>query len=325
MALTRSFPTQHPSGLPITDTRRLTAARYVRNADGTPRPGILPTHANPIVTGRASMGYDIAPFSAVTSRVSTGAEEIANDAVTTVTTTAAPGTNSRIDVIWVRSQFVQHGDANNDVVFGVAQGAAAQSPQKPVIPTGALELATATILSTTTTTATVAITQTHPYTASAGGMVWLRSATEQAAWNALDGAEAWRLDTKQYLTYLANATTPGWFHLGGKPTLTALTYTGLYGAGNPAPRLVELGGRNSLEGVAISSSASFAAGTYYQIGAIPADKAPVGGIQYAATLNGVFGGVSIASTGAVSFFSSVAFSGALSLYLGGASWPDKKL
>lgn len=197
MALTRSFPTQNPTGLSITDTRRVTAGLAVRNADGTPRPGIFPAHANPLVTGRATaplMAYDVAPFLAATSRINTGVELIANDASTTVTTTAAPASNSRIDVIWVRSQFVQHADANNDVVFGVTQGTAALTPTKPAIPTGALELATAEILSTTTQTSTAVITQTFPYTAAAGGMVWLRNAAEQAAYSPSDGASAYRID-----------------------------------------------------------------------------------------------------------------------------------
>lgn len=196
MALTRSFPTQVPSGQPITDTRRTTAGLVARNADGTPRAGVFPSGTTPIVTGRASMGYDIAPFLAATSRINTGVELIANDAVTLLAPAgyAAPSANSRIDVIWVRSQFMQHADTNNDVVFGLTQGTAAPVPTKPTIPQGALELATAEILSTTTTTATVVITQTHPFTAAAGGTVWMRNAAEMAAWAAPNGAKVLRLD-----------------------------------------------------------------------------------------------------------------------------------
>lgn len=190
MTLTRSLPTQHASGLSLIDERRLTMGRFVRNADGTVRTGVLPAHTNPLVTGRASMGYDIAAFNAVTSRTAAGAEEIANDATATVITTAAPGANSRIDVIWVRAQFASPvaADPNNDVVFGVTQGTAALSPVKPAIPAGALELATATILSTTTTTATAVITQTHQYTAAAGGLVLARSNAERDAWVAAEQA-----------------------------------------------------------------------------------------------------------------------------------------
>jgi hypothetical protein len=190
VALTDTFPTQDAAGLSITDTRRVMAGLVVRNADGTPRAGIFPAHTNPIVTGRASMGYDVAPFLAALSRINTGIELVANDALTVVATTAAPASNSRIDVIWVRSQFVQHADAGNVPVFGVTQGTAGAIPSKPTIPAGALELATAEILSTTTTTATAVITQTHPYTAAAGGVVRFRNDTDALAWAAADGSTA---------------------------------------------------------------------------------------------------------------------------------------
>lgn len=221
MALTRSFPTQVPGGQPITDSRRTTAGLVARNADGTPRAGVFPAGATPLVTGRASMGYDVAPFLAATSRINTGVELIANDAVTVVPTTAAPASNSRIDVIWVRSQFAQHADANNDVVFGVTQGTPAAVPGKPVIPAGALELATATILSTTTTTATVVITQTHPFTAAAGGTVWVRNAAEMAAWAAPNGARVLRLDNGSEFERIGGA----WVNILAKTPLAIMRRT----------------------------------------------------------------------------------------------------
>lgn len=112
---------------------------------------ILTAGTGPIVTGRATMGYNVGAFIAATSRISTGIELVANEATTIVTTTAA---NSRIDVIWVQPRFVQHADGSNLPLLGVTQGVAAAIPTKPAIPAGALELATAEILSTTTTAAT---------------------------------------------------------------------------------------------------------------------------------------------------------------------------
>jgi len=199
MTLTRSIPTQHPSGVPILDERRVYQGRYARNSDGTARLGVLPAHTNPLVTGRASMGYDIGAFNAVTARTAAGVEEIANDGTVTATTTAAPGSNSRIDVIWVRAQFGSpvSSDGSNDVVFGVTQGTPAASPSKPAIPAGALELATATVPSTATTTQSsgVVITQTYQYTAAAGGTVLMRNRVELEAWSAPAGATARTLDT----------------------------------------------------------------------------------------------------------------------------------
>lgn len=196
MTVTRSLPTQHPTGLPIADERRIYMGLFARNADGTVRPGVLPAHSNPLVTGRASMGYDIGVFNAVTARTTAGAEEVANDGTVTVATTAAPSSNSRKDVIWVRCLFVFLGDATNDVVLGVTQGVASATPDKPSIPAGALELAVAEVPSTATTTLSsgVVITQSAPFTAAAGGIVWLRNAAD--TWAAPEGAYAFRMDTK---------------------------------------------------------------------------------------------------------------------------------
>lgn len=326
MALTKTFPTQDASGLSITDTRRVMAGLIVRNTDGTPRPGILPAHANALVTGRASMGYDVAPFIAATSRLNTGVELVANDAVAVVTTTAAPGANSRIDVIWVQPRFVQHADASNLPLFGVTQGTAAAVPSKPSIPAGALELATAEILSTTTTTATAVITQTHQYTAAAGGTVWLRNATEQAAFTPAGGTVAWRLDTQQRIQYMSGATVPGWFHVGGKPTVSTPTFTGVYSAGTPTPRVVEMGGRVALEGTVASAAANFVAGTLYTLGSIPATKAPIAARKFACTSNGTaVASVIVDVTGVITFILNSTFTGALGLSLEGCSWPDKNL
>lgn len=188
MALTDTFPTQDAGGLSITDTRLVMAGLVAQNADGTPRPGVLASGTAPLVTGKASMAYDIAPFKAALSRIAGGVELVANDAVASVATTAAPSANSRLDVIYVRSRFTQHADGSNVPEFGVAKGTAAAIPTKPVIPAGALELATAEITSTTTTTGTAVITQSAPFTAATGAVVPFRNATEMnAATNLADG------------------------------------------------------------------------------------------------------------------------------------------
>lgn len=208
MTLTRTFPTDRAAGLPLADTRLLVAAMVESDTTGKPRAGVLPSHYNPLVTGTAGMAYSVAAFAAVTVRSGMGAELVANDGAATVATTAAPGANSRIDVIWVRSLFTTTGDAGTDPVFGVTQGTAAASPSKPAIPAGALELATAVVLSTTTQTSTAVITQTHPYTAMEGGVVALRNQTEEAAWAPADGSLAYRIDLNWHRVRLGGAWVP---------------------------------------------------------------------------------------------------------------------
>lgn len=133
------------------------------------------------------------------------------------------------------------------------------------------------------------------------------------------------------MQYYSTDTDTLWFHNGSiwargpKPTLVTPTFTTIYSSGTPAARLVQQGGRNYLQGVAASTTASFAAGTYYDIATIPVALAPAADLHYAAMLNGVFGAIRVASTGVISFFSSVVFTGVLTLHLGGASWPDKNL
>lgn len=195
MALTDSLPTGDAGGLTIADERLILAGLIAKNADGSPRVGVFPSGVGALVTGRASMGYDIAPFKAATSRTGLGVELLANDAtVVNVPTDAAPSANSRLDVIYARAQFTSSADPGNVPIFGVAKGTAAPVPTKPPLPAGALELAVAEIPSTATTTASVVITPSAPFTAAAGGIVLLRNAAELAAFAAADGTIARRLD-----------------------------------------------------------------------------------------------------------------------------------
>lgn len=300
MALTRSFPTQHPSGLPLVDHRRLMAGRLARNSDGTPRTGVLPAHANALVTGRASMAYDVGAFNAITARTAGGAEEIANDATTIVATTAAPGANSRIDVIWVRAQFQVLGDASNDVVFGVTQGAAAVSPTKPAVPAGALELATATIPSTATTTQSsgVVITQTFPYTAMAGGAVWFRNGTDLAAWTPADGALAYRIDTAEVYQRRAGA----WKYASGDTGWVQIplsnNWTNFAGTSYQGAEACKINGVVEVAGL-VSNSSAANANPGVLIGTLPVGMRPKAYLMFTVWANGGARPVEVAPDGRI--------------------------
>ncbi|MDQ1111139.1 hypothetical protein QE418_000587 [Microbacterium testaceum] len=194
--LTPSLPSEAASGVPVGAWRRLDAGLVARAANGTPRTGILPWTLDDLVTGTSdlAMTYRIGPFVAVTAR-GAGVERVANDASETIGTDPAPQANSRIDVIWVRATFILDGDTTPSVLFGVTKGVANANPQKPTIPAGALELATAVVTSSDLATQTCVTTQTARYTATAGGTVLLRNQAEMNAWTPADGATAYRLDT----------------------------------------------------------------------------------------------------------------------------------
>lgn len=188
MALTNSFPTGLSTGLTLPDTRRNIAALITRDTTGAPRLGILPRHFLPLVTGTASMAYAVGSFEAVVSRTGVGVELVVNDGTTNVPTTAAPPANSRIDVVWVRTRFTAS-DNSDTPEFGVEKGVASSSPVKPTIPAGALEIATASVPSSAIATNNqgVVITQTHLYTATAGGQIVVRNLAERDAFKAMLG------------------------------------------------------------------------------------------------------------------------------------------
>jgi len=197
MALSGSFPTDDPAGLPIADTRKVLAGLIVKNTSGTPRLGVFYGAASPLVTGTAGLNYSVGQFTAATSRTGAGVELVSNDGSVNALTTAAPASNARIDVIWTRAQFTASGDSTPAVQIGVTQGTASGTPSKPAIPAGALELAVAEFPSSASTTAGATITQTAQFTTVDGGTVPFRNTTEMDLWTtALPNQEALDLSSK---------------------------------------------------------------------------------------------------------------------------------
>lgn len=166
------------------EARLAMAGMFESNTGVNPRSGLLNPPTTTVVTGKAgAMAYDIAALPGVVINRATGegAYQFSTTGVTTVGTIAAPVANSRIDVIWIKqNDQSKAGDTNNLAMAGVTNGTAAASPVAPSIPAGAMELARATVTSTTTQTSTVSITQTWRYTALMGCPIITRSAAERA-------------------------------------------------------------------------------------------------------------------------------------------------
>lgn len=330
MALTRSFV--RDAAMTPLDARLMNMAGLVCNADGTPRAGVL-GGANPsIVSALATWHFRVqAAEFATTKGKADGVTMPTNDGVVDVPIAAgAPASNSRFDVLWIRHADTTTGDATALPVFAVTSGAAAASPTEPAAPAGSgwLKLATLRAYSGTTGASGGAnvLTNVYPMTASRGGVVPLRTIAERDAWTAplpVDGQIVQVLadDT----TYQYVDSTVGWLHLAGKPIISAISFTGIYSAGTPAPRLLEMGGRVWLEGVVISSVANFSASVGYSVGTIPVAKAPSQNRLFPIYTNGVFGWLVVDTAGVVSITSSVGYTGAMSARLDGASWADKRL
>jgi hypothetical protein len=180
---------------------------------GLIRPGFFYEGVSALVTGKANMSYDVlVERSATTRGASFGALLGANDGVVNVATTAAPGANSRYDVVykWHR-EFALDGVDSNPVI-GVVQGTAASVPTVPSLAAfpGAIEMARILVPSGVTATSSgTTITQTAPFTSVDGGRVRFRTQTEMDAWTtALPNQEAVDLSTGAIYKRVGSAWLP---------------------------------------------------------------------------------------------------------------------
>lgn len=183
MTLTRGF-IRNAATTPL-DARLMDMAQIVGNSDGSPRPGVLDGDGRAIVTALATMNVAVGRADFVTTKgTADGVAIFTNDGTVNVAITAAPASNSRIDVIWVKHNDNTTGDANSTPTFGVTAGTAAASPTKPAIPTGALELATLRVYAGTTAAngGSNTLTNTYQMTASRAGVVPFRTRADLVLW-----------------------------------------------------------------------------------------------------------------------------------------------
>jgi len=205
------------------------------------RAGLFYNGSSTIVTGKANMSYDVAAFTAVCSRgASAGATYMANDGTYNVATTAAPGSNSRYDVVYVWPREYSLDGTDSNPVIGVVQGTAAASPTVPSLAAypGAIELARILVpAGVTATNSGTTITQTAPFTSVDGGKVPFRTTTEMNVWTtaltnqrAVDLAtginyrwngSAWKAWESDWITYTC---TPGNFTIGTGGSVNAAKY-----------------------------------------------------------------------------------------------------
>lgn len=157
------------------------AGLLTENAPGVPRSGVLDPTDPLLVTGSgASMTYDVKAHAAAVGRTaSEGVYLFSLSGLTSIGTTAAPGSGSRIDLIWVKQNDPSKGDANNDAILGVTQGAAAPTPAVPAAPAGVVVLAQATVGANITVASDASIVQTFAHTTARGGVVTVRDLADR--------------------------------------------------------------------------------------------------------------------------------------------------
>lgn len=195
-----------PGGVVSDEDHRLAQAGLIaaQTSSLAVRAGVLisPT-ATALVTGTSATGTMTVSVGAhhwVTSRgTADGVYLGALEAAATANIAAAPGANSRIDVVYVKqndSGSTVSPDADTAFAAGVQTGTAAVSPTKPSIPVGALEIATVTVAAGATSTngAGVTIVNTAPLTSTRGAPVWVRTQAERDALTAYNGLSVKRID-----------------------------------------------------------------------------------------------------------------------------------
>lgn len=149
-----------------------------------PIAGILDRSQDNLVTGNGnSMSVTVHPFNAVLNRY--GALLIQNDGNVNVPLNAAPSTNSRIDVVYVKQNETRSpmSDSSDVPEFGVVKGTVAASPVAPAVPAGALALAQVLLPAGVSNTATggVTITQTYIGAATKGNMLRVQTSAQRDA------------------------------------------------------------------------------------------------------------------------------------------------
>ena len=159
------------------------------------RPGVIPGDRGLLVEGGSSWAYNVWQHHVVTARggVTDGGLLFGNDGLVTVgtggvgtTVAAAPGTGSRIDIVWVRHRTAgENGDTTSEPDYGVTSGTPGSPGLAPSIPAGALELARATVSAGNANTSAASITQTYPRTALRGTPIPVRSEAERNTLSAL--------------------------------------------------------------------------------------------------------------------------------------------
>lgn len=171
------------------EARRALAGLFAENSPGVPRSGLLEPSTPSVVTGASNMSYNIAPIAVVMNRAATeGVYVFTTTGVTNVVTTAAPGTDKRWDLIWIKQldpdkSDTLNGALSNKAIAGVVQGSVSGSPSKPYagVPDGAYVLAESLVSAgaTSTNNAAVTISNVWDYAAFRGTAIWVRDVAER--------------------------------------------------------------------------------------------------------------------------------------------------
>jgi len=172
--------------------------------------------SNSIVTGTSATGtmtVNVGQHHWVTSRAAgDGVYMGTKETSTTLNIAAAPGSNSRIDVVYSKQNDAGSSispDGSTGEVYAVVTGTAAAVPVKPAIPVGATEIGTVTVAAGATNTlgAGVTIANTGQLTVARGAPIPVRTQGARDALTPYTGLHVIRLDNGGKLEYWVSGTT----------------------------------------------------------------------------------------------------------------------
>lgn len=208
-----------PGGVVSDEDHRLAIAGMIAGQSSSlaVRTGILwGPGSTSIITGTSATGtmtVNVAAHHWVTTRATgDGVYLGTKETSTTVNIAAAPGSNSRIDVVYAKQNDAGSTispDGSTGELYGVVTGTAAASPTKPSIPVGAVEIGTVTVAAGATNTlgAGVTIANSGQYTVARGAPIPVRNTTERNALTTYPGLHVVRLDNGGKLERWVTGTT----------------------------------------------------------------------------------------------------------------------
>lgn len=290
-----------------------------------------------VITGTSATGtmtVNVGIHHWVTSRAAADGIYLgAKETSTTVNIAAAPGSNSRIDVVYAKQNDAGSTispDGSTAELYGVVTGTAAASPTKPAIPLGAVEIGTVTVAAgaTSTSGAGVTINNTAALTVARGADIPVRSQAERDALTTFPFLTVKRLDTGNiearnvgntaWVTIYTPtvAPPPAWTTLPLTANWNTYTETGRY-VSNVGYR--QEGNRVFLRGY-LQCNTTIAAGTAINSSAIPSALRPsVNTIIYAPIELSTPGRLEIQTSGTLLTYRAV--TAPQYFDLDGLSWP----
>ena len=146
-----------------------------RSSTGTVQAGVLVDGMTPVVSGTGTMSYSVRACAIVTKASDAIGPTISgNDAAVVVTTTAAPGSNSRIDTVYATQNLITSdggSGTSNEFTISVAQGSVSATPSAPSIPAESVALFDVTVTSGVTATSGLTFTRRHQWVTANGGVI----------------------------------------------------------------------------------------------------------------------------------------------------------